>query len=180
MCLRPLLPDVTEQEIFWILNRACQASCAGGAGEFVKQDSFDVHEHVREHFTKYDTFAAYLGIELVQLGAGWCKATMPLGKEQSNGVGLAHGGAIFALADVAFGGACNSSGTVALGIVSSINYLAPGKIGPLRAEAREVHRSKKLGHYEIVVCDGEGKTLAICQATAYYRGDLLPGVPQAG
>ena len=144
----------------------------------MKNDSVDVHELVREHFTKYDSFAEHLGIELVQAGAGYCKAVMPLAKAQMNGVGLAHGGALFALADVAFGCASNSHGNVALGIVSSINYVAPGKIGPLCAEARELHRSKRLGHYEVVVCDGEGKTLALCRATAYYRGDLLPGVPE--
>jgi acyl-CoA thioesterase len=108
---------------------------------------------------------------------GYSKAVMPLETPQKNGVGIAHGGAIFGLADVAFGSACNSSGELALGIVSSINYLSAGTTGPLTAEARELHRSHKLGHYEVLVFDGNGALMAACRATAYFLGELLPGMP---
>ena len=137
-------------------------------------DTFDL---VRRHFSTHDTFARHMGIEVVEVKSGYAKAVMPLETPQKNGVGLAHGGAVFGLADVAFGGACNSAGEVALGIVSSINFLSAGKIGPLTAEAKELHRSRKLGHYEVLVFDGNGAQMAVCRATAYFRGDLLPGVP---
>ncbi len=137
----------------------------------------DCCELTRRHFNTHDTFAVHLGIEMTVVRPGYAEAVMPLDAAHKNGVGLAHGGAIFALADVAFGGASNSTGEVALGIVSSINYMAPGKVGPLRAEAQELQRSKKVGHYEVRIFDGNGRLLAVCRATAYYRGDLLPGVP---
>jgi acyl-CoA thioesterase len=138
----------------------------------------DASERVRRYFNIHDTFARHMGIEVLEVKPGYARAVMPLETPQKNGVDLAHGGAIFGLADVAFGGASNSSGAVALGIVSSINYLSAGKIGPLTAEARELHRSRKLGHYEIRVFDGEGVLMALCQATAYFRGDFLPGVSE--
>ena len=137
----------------------------------------DVPALVRRHFNTHDTFARHLGIEVLEVRPGYAKAVMPLETPQMNGVGMAHGGAIFGLADVAFGSACNSSGEVALGIVSSISYLAAGKTGPLTAEAKELHRSRKLGHYEILVFDGAGVLMAACHATAYFRGDMLPGMP---
>ena len=133
---------------------------------------------VLRHFRTHDTFARHMGIEMLEVKPGYAKAVMPLEAPQKNGVGLAHGGAIFGLADVAFGGACNSSGETALGIVSSINYMAAGTIGPLTAEARELHRSRKLGHYEVCVFDGNGVLMAVCRATAYFRGGMLPGVPE--
>jgi len=137
----------------------------------------DTFASVRRHFNTHDTFARHLGIELLEVGPGYAKAVMPLETPQKNGVGLAHGGAIFGLADVAFGGACNANGEVALGVVSSINYMSAGTAGPLTAEANELHRSRKLGHYEVRVFDGNGVLMAVCRATAYFRGDVLPGVP---
>jgi acyl-CoA thioesterase len=139
----------------------------------------DTSDLVRRHFNTYDTLARHMGIEILEVKPGYAKAVMPLETPQKNGVGLAHGGAIFGLADVAFGGASNSSGAVALGIVSSINYMSAGKTGPLTAEARELHRSRKLGHYEVRVFDGNGELMAVCHATAYFRGDVLPGMPGA-
>ena len=137
----------------------------------------DTLDLVRRHFSVHDAFARHMGIEIVEMKPGYAKAVMPLEAPQKNGVGIAHGGAVFGLADVAFGGASNSSGHVALGIVSSINYMAAGKKGPLAAEAKELHRSRKLGHYEVLVFDGNDALIAVCRATAYFRGDLLPGMP---
>ena len=134
-------------------------------------------EIVRRHFRTHDTFADHLGIELLEVKPGYAKAAMPLEAPQKNGVGLAHGGAIFGLADVAFGGASNANGKVALGVVASINFLSAGTTGPLTAEARELHRSRKLGHYEVQVFDGNGALMAVCRATAYFRGDSFPGLP---
>jgi acyl-CoA thioesterase len=134
-------------------------------------------ELVQRHFRTHDTFARHMGIEVIEVKPGYAKAVMPLDAPQKNGVGLAHGGAVFGLADVAFGGASNSTGEVALGIVSSINYMAAGKTGPLAAEARELHRSRKLGHDEVLVFDGNETLIAVCRATAYFRGDMLPCMP---
>ena len=138
----------------------------------------DTLDLVRRHFSAHDTFASHMGIEVVEVKPGYAKAVMPLEAPQKNGVGIAHGGAIFGLADVAFGGACNATGEVALGIVASINFLSAGTTGPLAAEARELHRSRKLGHYEVLVFDGNDVLMAVCRATAYFRGDALPGMPE--
>ena len=139
--------------------------------------SADIAGLVQRHFNSHDTFARHMGIEVLEVKPGYAKAVMPLETPQKNGLGLAHGGAIFGLADVAFGSASNSSGEASLGIVSSINYMSAGKIGPLTAEARELHRSRKLAHYEVLIFDGAGTLMAVSRATAYFRGDLLPGIP---
>ena len=140
----------------------------------------DTLELVRRHFSTHDTFARHMGITLLEVKPGYAKAVMPLEAPQKNGVGLAHGGAIFGLADVAFGGASNSSGTVSLGVVSSINYMSAGKTGPLTAEAKELHRSRKLGHYEVHIFDGNGALMAVCRATAYFLDTMLPGMTDDG
>ena len=136
----------------------------------------DISDLVQRHFSTYDTFARHMGIDMIMIKPGYAKAVMPLETPQKNGLGVAHGGAVFGLADVAFGGASNANGEVALGVVSSINYMSAGKIGPLTAEARELHRSRKLGHYEVLIFDGNGALIAVCRATAYYRGGQLLGI----
>jgi acyl-CoA thioesterase len=66
--------------------------------------------------------------------------------------GACHGGAIFALADSAFGLASNSHGPMAAGIDAHITYQAGVVAGDrLLARASEVHRTRKLAVYRIEV-----------------------------
>ncbi len=57
-----------------------------------------------------DRFAEHTGIELVEVSKGYARAEMKVEEKHLNGLGLAHGGAIFTLADLAFAAACNSHG----------------------------------------------------------------------
>jgi acyl-CoA thioesterase len=44
----------------------------------------------------------------------------------------------------------------------------------LRAEAREISRTKKTAGYEIKVTDEIGQLIATCQALAYRTGKRIP------
>ena len=64
----------------------------------------------------------------------YARVTMPITENHKNGMGVAHGGAIFSLADVAFGCAANAGnehGVVSLS--TTIEYLRPGMVSPLKA-----------------------------------------------
>ena len=66
--------------------------------------------------------------------------------------------------------------TVALNVnVSYVSSPEPG--ARLRAEAREVSRTKKISSYDIRVTDGAGQLIATCQALAYRTGKPLPFLP---
>jgi acyl-CoA thioesterase len=73
--------------------------------------------------------------------------------------GAGHGGAVFALADSAFGLASNSHGPVASGIDAHITYEAAVRAGDrLVARAAETHRGRRTAVYRIDVvrpADGE-------------------------
>ena len=60
------------------------------------------YEEVRYHFNHYDPFARHMGIELLEVGPEHGVAIMPLDERHRNGMGHAHGGAIFALVDMTF------------------------------------------------------------------------------
>lgn len=120
-------------------------------------------------------FARKLGLKLIELEAGFAAVEMKTGPEDGNIFNLVHGGAIFSLMDEAFQASCNSHGTMAVALDVNVVYHRPARTGcTLRAEAREIHRSKKTATYEIRVTDEKGRRIASSQALAYRKGDRLP------
>jgi len=120
-----------------------------------------------------DAFAEHLGIDLDDVTPGQARASLSLGPEHYNSVGIVHGGVTFTVADYAFAAACNSHGTVAVAINCHISYLRPAKGKKLVAEAREVSKSRRLGTYAVDVHDGEGNLVAVFQGMAYRKDDPL-------
>lgn len=121
-----------------------------------------------------DRFAARCGVRLVAVEEGYARATLRLRPEHWNGVGIAQGGAIFTLADLAFAAACNSHGEVAVALDVSVTYLRGLARGVLTAEAREVFLSRKISVCEVSVTSADGEAVALFRGTA-YRKDASPG-----
>jgi acyl-CoA thioesterase len=74
------------------------------------------------------------------------------GKRNSSGV--IHGGAIFSLADHAFGLAANKGGTRQVAVSASISYLSPAR-GTLEAVAEKVSETGDHSLFVVRVYDGE-------------------------
>lgn len=120
-----------------------------------------------------DRFAKFMGIQLLELKEGYSKLAMTVTSEMVNFHNVAHGGAIFALADVAFAAAGNSHGQVALALSMNINYRSPAKEGmKLIAEAFEENLSKRTGLYRMVVRSDDGTLIASSQGTVYRKVGL--------
>ncbi len=84
--------------------------------------------------------------------------------------GIAHGGAIFSLADAAFAAASNSHGTPAVALAMSIQFLnAPRAGSRLTAEAREQRLGQRAGFYAMTVVDDDGTMIATCQGVVHRR-----------
>ena len=99
-----------------------------------------------------DQTAHALGMVLMAVGAGSATLTMPVQTTMSNGVGTAHGGYIFTLADTAFAYACNSSNTYAVATDCSIQFLRPAYAGMvLKATATQTALKGKTGIYDVLV-----------------------------
>ena len=129
-------------------------------------------ESVRNFF-KNDRFAEHVGIELLEVSEGRAKAKMEIQEHHLNGVNIAHGGAIFSLADLAFAVASNSHRTIALGINANISYLKAAADGTLFAEAKEVSLNPKLATYEVRVTDENNDLIAIFLGTVYRKKDKI-------
>ena len=114
-----------------------------------------------------DPYAAGLGIELLELAPGYCRAALRLRPELLNFHGGPHGGAIFSLADFVFGGACNAHGEAAVALTVTIQFVTPPAPGArLTAEARATRQGKRTGFYAMTVTDEAGAVVATCQAVA--------------
>ena len=114
-----------------------------------------------------DPYAVWLGIELLDLAPGYCRAAMRLTPQMVNFQGNPHGGAIFSLADYAFGAACNAHGEPAVALSVTIQFLATVEPGTrLVAEAREQRQGRRAGFYTMTVTAEDGTVVATCQAVA--------------
>jgi acyl-CoA thioesterase len=98
-------------------------------------------------------FARLLGMEIVEASEGYSRVIMDCAGKLNPG-GVAHGGAIFALADQAFGIAANCCGIHRVAVSVSIQYIAPAK-GQLVAVARRVADNGSCDTYRVMVHEGE-------------------------
>lgn len=131
-------------------------------------------QQIAEFIRREDRLGQHLGIELLEVSEGHATARLHIQKHHLNGVGIVHGGTIFALADVAFAAASNSHGTVAVAINVSISYVKAATGGMLSAEAHETSLNPRLATYTVDIKDEQGDLVAIFQGMVYRKRDPLP------
>ena len=98
-------------------------------------------------------FARLLQMEITEASEGYARVTMDCAGKMNPG-GVAHGGAIFSLADQAFGIAANCCGTHRVAVSVTIHYIAPAK-GKLVAIARRVADNGTCDTYRIMLHEGD-------------------------
>jgi len=121
-----------------------------------------------------DALCTTLGIRFRDGGPGRAEVALTVDSRHLNFNGGCHGGAIFALADTAFGLASNSHGPVAAGIDAHITFQsAVGAGDTLLARAVEVQRSRRVGVYRIDVArreaDGSETSVSSFTGTVYIK-----------
>jgi acyl-CoA thioesterase len=117
-----------------------------------------------------DTFARLIRMKLIEVLPGYARSTLPITDETVNIYQMAHGGAIFSVADQACEAAGNSFGEPAVALQHNIHFLAPGKSGDiLEATAKVTNRSNRVGLIEFEVRNQEGLLLAIGQQLIYFK-----------
>ena len=118
-----------------------------------------------------DPFQRHNAVEFVEAGPGFATLRMRIAKPHLNFNGKCHGGAIFCLADSAFGIASNSHGVIAAGIDTHMTFqLAVSEGDVLTARATEVSRSAKLAVYRVDVTRDDGAVVSSFTGTVYVTG----------
>jgi acyl-CoA thioesterase len=119
-------------------------------------------------------FAQLLGMEITEAYDGYARVVMDTAG-MKNPHGVTHGGAIFAVADQAFGIAANCSGVDRVAISVHIQYIAPAG-GQLVAIAHRVADNGIYSTFRVLVYEGE-RTVAQFEGVAFNVNS--PGLSQS-
>ena len=126
---------------------------------------------ISHHMLRLDKFSQWLGIEILEVSEGYCKAKMNLREDMINGLGVVHGGVAFSLADSAFAFACNNRNNLSLALDTSINFTKPLMPGDeLVAEAKELHNGKSTGVYLVTLYNQNNVQVGLFKGTCFRTG----------
>lgn len=121
-----------------------------------------------------DEAARAIGITVEIPQPGAATARFEILPSMVNGFGICHGGYLFTLADTAFAYACNAYGQVTVAAGASIDFLRPARLGDqLVAEARECHRGRRHGIYDVTVRNQDGRAVALFHGRSQATDRLL-------
>jgi acyl-CoA thioesterase len=123
-----------------------------------------------------DACSKALGIDILEVRAGYARLQMSVRPDFLNGHQICHGGLMFTLADSAFAFACNSYNINTVAAGCSIEFLRPVRGGDvLTAEAVEQTLSGRNGIYDIRVTNRANETVAMFRGkSAQIKGTVIP------
>jgi acyl-CoA thioesterase len=123
-----------------------------------------------------------LGMELLEVRAGYARLRMPVRRDMTNGHGICHGGFMFLLADSTFAFACNSHNQRAVAASAEIHFIASAYEGDvLTAEGVEQHLAGRSGVYDMRVTDQSGRLIALFRGkSATIKGQFVEPPPAVG
>ena len=125
-------------------------------------------EAVRDLMRANDSFSKLLGLEVDEVGPGFCRLHFTVRPDMLNGFAVLHGGVTFSAADSAFAFACNSHGRQSVGLTATVDYLEAGRLGDvITVEAREESLKHRIGVYRVHMTNQHGLPLALFKGTAY-------------
>lgn len=129
-----------------------------------------------ESMWKHDDASRSLGMELVEVRAGFAELSMLVSQDMLNGQKICHGGYMFLLADSAFAFACNGYNQFTVAQSCKIDFLAPAFGGDvLTATAQERYREGRSGIYDCTVVNQDGKVIAEMRGNSRtVKGKHLP------
>ncbi|MGA1826305.1 MAG: hotdog fold thioesterase [bacterium] len=127
------------------------------------------HNAINEYIQK-DSFAKNLGATVEIIKPGHSRVSLIVTESMINFHGMAHGGVIFSLGDMAFAAASNSHGQIAVALNVDICYLKASKLGDhLVAEAKEQHAGGRTALYEITIVNEKSGDLIAKSQNLVYR-----------
>ncbi len=129
-------------------------------------------------------FVQHLGFELLRVEPGIGEIAIDLREEHTNSLGMAHGGLLMTLMDVAMAHAARSpleAGGEVLQTVVTIemktSFMRPG-MGRLVGTGRRMHRTVSMAFCEASVVDARGHLVGHSTGTFKYLRSPVSGEPR--
>ncbi len=134
----------------------------------------DHPEKIVQQMLNSDPFSQWMGIKVLEVREGFCKAGMTVRKEMQNGYGVTHGGILFSLADSALAFASATFGTVSFGIDHSISFTKKTNTGDeLIAEATCIFRGSRTGVIQVIIINDKKQKVAVLKGTIYRSEEKI-------
>ncbi len=136
----------------------------------------DLAKKVIDKMISGDAFSKWLGIEVLEITAGFCKIQMKVRDEMTNGFNIAHGGIAYSLADSCLAFASNADGLQAVSIETSISHTQKAISGDiLIATSKQINKSSKTSLYYITITNQNNIEIAHFKGTVYRtKKEWLP------
>lgn len=129
----------------------------------------DYLKEAKEMF-QHDIYATETtGIVIDEADEGYGKCSMKIERRHMNAGNMVMGGAIFTLADFAFGIAANVGNPTTVTLNSTISYINVAKGDTLIAEAHVVKSGKSTCVVNVSVYDNLGNEVAISTMTGFRK-----------
>ena len=131
----------------------------------------DLAKKVVDKMMNGDPFSQWLGIEIMEITAGFCKLQLKVRQEMTNGFAIAHGGITYSLADSCLAFAANADGIQAVSIETSISHTKKVTKGDvLTATSKEMNKTSKTALYYITITNQDNLEVAHFKGTVYRTG----------
>ncbi|MBK1661840.1 PaaI family thioesterase [Paracraurococcus ruber] len=119
------------------------------------------------------TLPGLLGIEMVEVGADFARATMPVDERHIQPAGILHGGASVVLAET-LGSYCGvlalEEGWTVVGLEVNANHLAPVFKGDrVEAVCRPLQLGRSVQVWQIEIRRGDGRLTCVSRLTTVVR-----------
>jgi len=125
-----------------------------------------------------DAASRGLGMRVEGTAPGEARVSMVVTEAMANGFGICHGGFIFTLADSAFAFACNTYDDLTVAAAAQIDFLRSARIGErLIATARQRHRGRRSGVYDVSVVNEAGEEIAAFRGRSASQGKPMLSPP---
>ena len=113
-------------------------------------------------------FAAYNGMEMLQVQTGYARGRIPFAGEHENVYGGMHGGCAYTLADTLAGVAAASYGQAVTTLNASVNYMLPVKdTRYLYGEAKVQRHGSRISVVRTELSDDDGRVVIDGSFTFY-------------
>lgn len=149
----------------FLKERAKIYICTGLTGD----KNMDYTQLAKDCFYK-DIFAVETtGVMIEEARPNYSRCSLLIDERHFNVSGNVMGGAIFTLADYAFGVAANIENPSAVSLTSTINFIRPTKGPVLYAEAKCIKSGRSITFFDVTVTDGEGNIIASVLANGFRK-----------
>ena len=137
--------------------------------ELTGEKSMDYTEKAREMFSSDIYAVETTGVRIEEARPNYCRCSLKIEGRHFNVNGNVMGGAIFTLADYAFGVAANVENPSAVSLTSTINFIRPTKGPVIYAEAKCIKSGRSIVFYDITLTDSEGNIIATVAANGFRK-----------